>query len=185
MDLIRFWIILPSLQLCVCCNCTLDLLLITAHHKQISPPNLFHSPWSTVHKHTSLCSVALDPFHDRRGAHFITAGNTHVVPRHGLQPRDFRLERRHCDIDESGGCYLSFPPTHLFHLREHKRKCEINLRSFQQTVCVCAIKLTLMWHLVSGEKPSCPGIQLKINLLDCLSITVTLDTGLGSTVKCH
>lgn len=43
--------------------------------------------------------------------------------------------------------------------------------------------LTLMLHVVSGEKPSCPGLQLNINLLDCLSITLTLDTGLGGTTK--
>lgn len=52
------------------------------------------------------------------------------------------------------------------------------------TVCL-NLRLTLMWHLVNGEKPSCPGVQLSMNLLDCLPITVTLDTGLGSTTEHH
>lgn len=46
-------------------------------------------------------------------------------------------------------------------------------------------RLTLMRHLVRGEKPSCPGVQLNFNLLGCLSFTVILDTGLGGTAKYH
>lgn len=42
---------------------------------------------------------------------------------------------------------------------------------------------TLIWHFVRGEKPSCPGFQLSISLLGCVSITTTSDTGLGATGK--
>ena len=53
---------------------------------------------------------------------------------------------------------------------------------FDGAVCT-DVELTRMWHRVSGEKPSCPGLQLNINLSGFLSITVTSDTGLGSTAK--
>lgn len=42
---------------------------------------------------------------------------------------------------------------------------------------------TLIWHNVRGEKPSCPGLQLSINLLGCVSVTTTSDTGFGATGK--
>lgn len=45
--------------------------------------------------------------------------------------------------------------------------------------------LTLIRHVVSGEKPSCPGVQLNVSLLDCLSVTVTWVGGLGWTRKYH
>lgn len=40
-----------------------------------------------------------------------------------------------------------------------------------------------MRQLLSGEKPSCPGVQLRKILLDCFSTTVTSDTVLGSTTE--
>ncbi len=73
--------------------------------------------WLHKCSHTSLCGVALDPHDDRRGSQLVAAGNTHVVPRHGLKPGDFILERWNCDIDEAGEHHLPFPPTHLFDLR--------------------------------------------------------------------
>lgn len=69
-----------------------------------------------LNEHTSLCGVALDPHRDRRGPHLVATGNTHVVARHGFQPRDFTMERRHGDVDKSGGRHFPFPTTHLFHL---------------------------------------------------------------------
>lgn len=43
--------------------------------------------------------------------------------------------------------------------------------------------LTLIWHWVIGEKPSCPGDHVRFSLLDCLSITLTSNTGLGRTMR--
>lgn len=68
------------------------------------------------YSHTSLCGVALDPRGDGRRSHLIAAGHADVVPRHSLQPGDFVLEWRHCDIDQPRHRHLSFPPTHLFNL---------------------------------------------------------------------
>lgn len=77
---------------------------------------------SLRHSHTSLCGIALDPRGDRRGPHFIAAGNADVVPRHRLQPRDFVLESRHCNVDQPSHRHLPFPPTHLFNLKQD-REC--------------------------------------------------------------
>lgn len=46
-------------------------------------------------------------------------------------------------------------------------------------------RLTLMWHFVIGEKPSCPGLHLNISLLDCISETLRPVTGLGGAAKHH
>lgn len=68
--------------------------------------------------HTSLGGAALDPRGDRRRSHLIAAGNAHVVPRQRLQPGDFGVERRRCDVDQPGHRHLSFSLTHLFHLKK-------------------------------------------------------------------
>lgn len=137
--------------------------------------------WLPDYSHTSLCGVALYPHGDRRGSDLVAAGNTHVVPRHRLQPRDFTLERRHCDVDEPGGHHFPFSPTNLFNLRQVREQVRAGRRAINDSIICAEVELTLMWHLISGEKPSWPGVQLRMNLLDCLSITKTLDTGLGST----
>lgn len=155
------------------------------YHKLATKFKLSVVPKFLKYSHTSLCGVALDPHGDRRGSHLIAAGNTHVVPRHSLQPGDYALERRHCDVDEPGGHHLPFPLTHLFNLRWNKEHVRINLKTLSGSTVCTDVGLTLIWHLVIGEKPSCPGLQLNINLLDCLSITVKLDTGPGSTTKHH
>lgn len=59
----------------------------------------------------------------------------------------------------------------------------INLGALNDSLLCADVGLTLMWHWLSGEKPSSPGVQLRVNLLDFLSTTVTSDTRLGSTVK--
>lgn len=61
----------------------------------------------------------------------------------------------------------------------------------KQTLLVQIKGLTLIWHLVIGEKPLCPGDHVSISLLDCLSVTWRSDTGLGRTetpeklFQCH
>lgn len=81
-------------------------------NKGYKPP-----PQSGHHySHTSLCGVALDPRGDGRRPHLVAAGHADVVPRHSLQPGDFALERRRCDVDHPSHRHLSFPPADLFDL---------------------------------------------------------------------
>lgn len=140
-------------------------------------------------RHTSLGGAALDPRGDRRRSHLITAGNAHVVPSQRLQAGHFRAKRRRCDVDQLGHRHLSFSLTHLFDLE--RKEANVFRIPFswkvQQTAklfCFFFLQIfTRIWHFVRGEKPSCPGLQLSINLLGCVSVTTTSDTGLGATVK--
>lgn len=139
--------------------------------------------WGRQQSHTSLRGVALDPRGDGRRSHFVAAGHAEVVPGHGLQPGDFVLERRRRDVDHPSHPHLSFPPTHLSDLGSIRKPVMTNgLGGGRARV---GRRLTLMWHFVIGEKPSCPGIQLNISLLDRLSVTVRPVTGLGGAAKPH
>lgn len=131
---------------------------------------------------TSFVGAALDPRGDRRRSHLITAGNAHVVRRQRLQPRHFRVERRRRDVDQPGHRHLSFSLTHLFDL-EKKGTSSVFCFPGKFSRDFFLQIFTRMWHFVRGEKPSCPGLQLSINLLDCVSVTTTSDTGLGATAK--
>lgn len=134
--------------------------------------------------HTSLGGAALDPRGDRRRSHLITAGNAHVVPRQRLQPGHFRVERRRCHVDQPGHRHLTFSLTHLFDLEKKGAnifRILFFIGKFSRQQGSFLHIFTRIWHLVRGEKPSCPGLQLSINLLDCVSVTTTSDTGLGVT----
>lgn len=137
-----FYLFLPY----ICCNFIQSL----AHHQLPAKFNLQTVAWLLELSHTSLCGAVLDPRAERRGSHLVATGNTYVVQRHGLQPGDFILERRHCDVDEPGGHHLPHSPTHFLNLRGQKDGVRFILRTLGKSI-ICVYRGETYPDVTFGE----------------------------------